>query len=89
MKWKLFGGAPLTCGLLYRVVATPETNKVTWSTNGLVGSTEIACMRRTKVKSLRSDARLLIASHSPNALLETGLHMWPPEKSQGGDRLRW
>jgi hypothetical protein len=35
-----------------------------------------------------AESRLLIALHSPNALLETGLRMCPPEKSQGGDRLR-
>jgi hypothetical protein len=36
----------------------------------------------TKVNPLWPNPRLLIALHSPYALLETGLRMCPPEKSQ-------
>ena len=54
---------------------------------GLREAPKSFCRFPTKVKSLWPNARLLIASHSPNTLLETGLHMCPPEKSQGMDRL--
>ncbi len=36
----------------------------------------------TKVNSLWLNPRLMIAFHSPDVLLETGLHMCPPEKSR-------
>jgi hypothetical protein len=36
-----------------------------------------------KVNSARSNPRLVIALHSPNALPETGLRMRLPEKSRG------
>jgi hypothetical protein len=36
----------------------------------------------TKVNSLGPNPQLLIALHSPNALLKTGLHMCLPEKSR-------
>jgi hypothetical protein len=42
----------------------------------------------TKVNSLGPNPRLVNALHSPNALLETGLRMCPPEKSRNSDRLR-
>jgi hypothetical protein len=42
----------------------------------------------TEVNSLGPNPRLVIALHSPNALLETGLRMCPPEKSRNSDRLR-
>jgi len=35
-----------------------------------------------KINSLGSNPRLVIALHSPNALLKTGLRMCPPEKSR-------
>ena len=35
-----------------------------------------------KVNSLGSNPQLMIALHSPNALLKTGLRMCPPEKSR-------
>ena len=41
-----------------------------------------------RVNSLWPNPRLLIALHSPNARLETGLRMCPLEKSQGTDRIR-
>jgi hypothetical protein len=42
----------------------------------------------TKVNSLGLNPGLVIALHSPNALLETGPRMCPPEKSRDSDRLR-
>jgi hypothetical protein len=42
----------------------------------------------TKVNSLGPNPQLLIALHSPNALLKTGLHMCPPEKNRYSDGLR-
>jgi hypothetical protein len=44
---------------------------------------------RTKVNSLWQNPGPLIALHSPSALLETGLRMCPPEKSQDSDHLRY
>ena len=41
-----------------------------------------------KVNSSWPNRRLVIALHSPNARLETGLRVCPPEKSQENDRLR-
>jgi len=41
-----------------------------------------------KSTSLWLNPRVVIALHSPSALLETGLHMCPPEKSQDKGRLR-
>jgi len=42
----------------------------------------------TKSTSLWLNPRVVIALHSPSALLETGLHSCPPEKSQDKGRLR-
>src|SRR5271155_3075830 len=42
----------------------------------------------TKVNPRWLDCRLVIALHSPNASLETGLRMYPPEKSPDSDPLR-
>ena len=42
----------------------------------------------TQVKFPRPNPLLLIALYSPGALLETGLRMCLPEKSQGSERLR-
>ena len=42
----------------------------------------------TKVNPLWRNLRLVIALHSPNALLETGLSMCPPEKSRDSHPLR-
>jgi len=39
----------------------------------------------TKVNSLWPNPRFVIALHSPNALLETGLRICPPEKRRDGD----
>jgi len=50
--------------------------------NGLMGSTGITFQDADKVNSLRLNPRSLIALHSPSALLETGLRMCLPEKSQ-------
>jgi hypothetical protein len=47
-----------------------------------MGSVEIGFPDADKVNSLWPNPQLLIALHSPNALLETGLRMCPPEKSQ-------
>jgi hypothetical protein len=44
-------------------------------------------MMPTEVNSLCTNPRLLIALHSPYALLETGLRMCPPEKSRDSDAL--
>ena len=41
----------------------------------------------TKVNPLWPNPRLVIALHSPNALLETGLRMCPPEKDLDIDPL--
>jgi len=40
-----------------------------------------------KVNPLWPNPRLVIALHSPIALLETGLHMYSPEKSRDSDAL--
>jgi hypothetical protein len=40
-----------------------------------------------KVNSLGPKFQLLIAFHSPDAPLGTGLRMCLPEKSQGNDRI--
>ena len=40
-----------------------------------------------KVNSPWSNPRLLIALHSPNALLETGLRLWPSEKSRDHEAI--
>jgi hypothetical protein len=42
----------------------------------------------TRVNSVWPNPRLLIALHSPYALLETGLRMCGPEKSRDGDPFR-
>jgi hypothetical protein len=47
-----------------------------------MGSAEIGPSDADKVNSLWPNPQLLIALHSPNALLETGLRMCLPEKSQ-------
>ena len=39
----------------------------------------------TKVNSLLPNTRFVIAFHSPDALPETGLRMYLPEKSQDND----
>ena len=39
----------------------------------------------TKINSLGPNHQLLIALHSPNALLKTGLRICLPEKSQDSD----
>jgi hypothetical protein len=52
------------------------------SRNGLMGSVEIGFPGADKVNSLGSNPRLVIALHSPNALLETGLRICLPEKSR-------
>jgi len=44
-------------------------------------------MMPTEVDSLCTNRRLLIAFHSPCALLETGLRMCPPEKSRDSNAL--
>jgi hypothetical protein len=53
---------------------------------GLMGSVEIGFLPADKVNSLWPNPQLLIALHSSNALLETGLRMSLPEKSQDTDR---
>jgi hypothetical protein len=47
-----------------------------------MGSAEIGSSDVDKVNPLWPNPRLVIALHSPNALLETGLRVCPPEKSQ-------
>jgi hypothetical protein len=42
----------------------------------------------TKVNVVCPNLRLVIALHSPHALLETGLRKCPPEKSRDRERLR-
>jgi len=42
----------------------------------------------TKVNSLLTNSRLLIALHSPHGLLETGLNLCPSEKNRGKSPLR-
>src|ERR1039458_4642327 len=50
------------------------------SRNGLMGKAEVGFRVRTKVNSLWPNPELVIALHSPSALLETGLHLCPTEK---------
>src|SRR5258706_13820229 len=45
-------------------------------------------LQTLEVNSLGSNPWHVIAFHSPNALLETGLRMCPPEKGRDSDRLR-
>ena len=40
----------------------------------------LAVFQRSKVKLLSPGHRLVIALHSPSAVPETGLRLWPPEK---------
>jgi hypothetical protein len=49
----------------------------------VVGSVERGSQVLTKVNPLWPNPGVVIALPSPNALLETGLRMCPPEKSQG------
>jgi hypothetical protein len=51
-----------------------------FSRNGLMGNAEPNFPDIEKVNSLGPKSPLLIAFHSPNAMLETGLRMCPPEK---------
>ena len=60
---------------------------VTRSLNGLIENAEPGFKVLAKVNSTWRILRQLIALHSPNALLETGLQMCPPEKSQYSERL--
>jgi hypothetical protein len=57
------------------------------SRNGLMGPKSVSKVL-TKVNSLTPNLRLVIALRSPNALLEAGLRMCLPEKSQDRDRIR-
>ena len=58
------------------------------STSSTAPAANPACKALTTVNSLESNLWLVIAFHSPNALLETGLRMCPPEKGRDSDRLR-
>src|SRR5450631_97590 len=69
---------------------TPSTRKrlpLRLRSNGLLGSADSVSKALTKVNSSWPDRPLEIALHSPRALLETGLRMRPPEKSQDGGPL--
>jgi hypothetical protein len=57
------------------------------SRNGLMGSAECGFRVQTKVNSLWPNPQLVIALHSPSALLETGLRRCLPEKSQDSGPL--
>ena len=57
------------------------------SKNGHVGSAEIGAKMPTEVNSLCPNPLLLIASHSPHALLKTGLRLCHPEKSRDSNAL--
>jgi hypothetical protein len=50
--------------------------------NRLRGSTKHGFTELTKVNTRWPNPSLMIALHSPNSLLETGLHMCPAEKSR-------
>jgi hypothetical protein len=54
---------------------------------GLWEALNSTCKALTKVNSLRSNLRLVIALHSPCALREPGLRMCVSEKSRDGDGL--
>jgi hypothetical protein len=51
------------------------------SRNGLIGSAELGFQGADKSQLAKAESRLLIAWHSPNALLKTGLRTRPPEKA--------
>jgi len=53
-----------------------------------MGSAERSFHRANISQPAVAESRLVIALHSPIALLETGLRMCPPEKSRDSDRLR-
>ena len=50
--------------------------------------TNLASKVLAEVNSTWPNPRSLIALHSPNAILKTGLCMCPPEKSRDSDRIR-
>ena len=52
-----------------------------------MGRAELRVQALTKVNSLRSNLRIVVALHSPCALRETGLRMCRPEKSRDGDAI--
>ena len=55
---------------------------------GLWEAPKPVSMMPTEVNSLCTNPRLLIAFRSPYAPLETGLRVWPPEKSRDSDALQ-
>ena len=78
---------------------TPESTDN--ANSRVVGSSEVGPKRAyleapnsvpnvlTKVNSLLPNTRLVIAFHSLDGLVETGLRMYPPEKSQASAPLRY
>jgi hypothetical protein len=52
------------------------------SGNGLLGSVEVSVPETNKVKSLWAKSQLLIVLHSPHVVLETGLRLRLPERSE-------
>ena len=74
--------------VLINALASSESLLFTgWPEKGLWEVPKPVSMMPTEVNSLCTNPRLLIAFHSPYALLETGLRMCPPEKSRDSDAL--
>jgi hypothetical protein len=58
------------------------TEVVDWPEKRVMGSTELSFQAANKSQLAKAKPRLMIALHSPNALLQTGLRMCLLEKSQ-------
>ena len=69
---------------------TPSSRTGTWQVGKVEADISAECGFQVadKVNSFRLSPLLLIALHSPNALVETGLRMCPPEKSQDNAPFR-
>ncbi len=74
-------------GMANALVSSESLLFTGWPEKGLWEVPKPVPMMPTEVNSLCTNPRLLIALHSPHALLKTGLHLCHPEKSRDSDAL--